>query len=191
MSAGNGPNAKFKDGYREGNKVYNGMGDLQHCQGDCDSDWDCAWGHVCVQREGFEPMAEYGCLGAGTMYEDYCVYGEYISKSITGGLPPAVMWRNDGEHKRLGGDGSDYTLGKCEGDCDSDDDCAKGLVCFFRDATDSPSVADADRVFPIDAPLQFTTNSGKKVGCSLNGENDVDYCVPENWLSGLAKASGK
>lgn len=41
-----------------------------------------------------------------------------------------IVWRGqDGEPK------SAYPLGHCEGDCDSDSDCAPGLVCFERDGS--------------------------------------------------------
>jgi hypothetical protein len=48
-------------------------------------------------------------------------------------------------------------LGECEGDCDNDNQCAEGLVCFSRDSS--------DQVPP---------------GCKAGGEGDVsthDYCV--------------
>jgi hypothetical protein len=48
-----------------------------------------------------------------------------------------------------------YPLGACEGDCDSDDHCSSGLVCFQR---------DGNTAVP---------------GCSGNGETNNDYCVAD------------
>ena len=53
-----------------------------------------------------------------------------------------------------GSPGSAFPLGKCEGDCDSDDDCQSGLVCFQRDFND---------IVP---------------GCSGDvSNNNYDYCI--------------
>ena len=44
------------------------------CEGDCDVDSDCAHGHRCFQRDGFEHVP--GCIGGGSddLFEiDYCI----------------------------------------------------------------------------------------------------------------------
>ena len=61
--------------------------------------------------------------------------------------------------KRVGNDGKpeqEYPLGTCLGDCDNDDECQEGLICYQRDANQ-------------EVP-----------GCS-GGEtsnNHIDYCIP-------------
>jgi len=98
---------------------------LKKCQSDCDSDSDCASGLVCKQRAGNEPVP--GCSGNATDYSDYCIVPEVIQSE---------------------------TLGLCRGDCDSDSECDKGLICLQRD-------------------------SGQPVpGCkNLDLNNANDYCV--------------
>ena len=59
-------------------------------------------------------------------------------------------------------------LGLCEGDCDSDADCASGLSCFQRDGT---------------TPVP---------GCSGEGINDWDYCIevePQSFRTGSCPAT--
>jgi hypothetical protein len=43
---------------------------LQKCQGDCDSDYECANGLKCLQRLNTEPIP--GCAGLGISGKDYC-----------------------------------------------------------------------------------------------------------------------
>ena len=43
---------------------------LGECQGDCDSNADCATGLTCMQRNGVEPVP--GCVGLGDSGSDYC-----------------------------------------------------------------------------------------------------------------------
>ena len=60
---------------------------------------------------------------------------------------------------------TNFPLGLCEGDCDKDDDCQDGLVCFQRDEFE-------------DVP-----------GCIGGRENDsrTDYCVPKSSSPSLAQ----
>lgn len=55
------------------------------CQGDCDSDADCADGLICFQRYGFEEVP--GCLGAGSMVDssstDICIPSPYVNYKYT------------------------------------------------------------------------------------------------------------
>jgi hypothetical protein len=41
------------------------------CEGDCDSDAECAPGLKCMQRTGDEAVP--GCSGPGNPGEDYCI----------------------------------------------------------------------------------------------------------------------
>ena len=102
---------------------------LQLCEGDCDSHIDCAPGLKCFLRYDFTPVP--GCSGTGVGGWDYCIFPEL--NSVEG---------NPTE-----------TLQLCEGDCNTDDDCAPGLKCFQRDALESVP------------------------GCSGTGAYNVDYCV--------------
>lgn len=82
---------------------------LQECQGDCDGDSDCAPGLLCLDRTGIQPIP--GCLGDGTSGKDYCY----------------VPWTT-GETLTIVGDNNNpisvFPLKACQGDCDSDNDCA-------------------------------------------------------------------
>jgi hypothetical protein len=86
---------------------------LQVCEGDCDSDADCADHLKCFNRGGLEPVP--GCSGTGINNYDYCVYPELNSIAVS----------------------PTETLQVCEGDCDRDSDCAPGLKCFQRSALEA------------------------------------------------------
>ena len=89
-----------------------------------------------------------------------------LSMPSTGALTPAPTPAKTGEDGGVGtpaegelvnvgdeGEPADaFPLGRCEGDCDEDDDCAEDLVCFKRD--------DFEEVY----------------GCSGAGESGTDYC---------------
>ena len=110
------------------------------CQGDCDKDSDCAGGLVCFQRSGKTNVP--GCWGTTTNNWDYC-----IAPTVSA---PAL----DESLGNLNGRAIPGQYGLCQGDCDKDSDCARGLKCFQR--------------------------SGKTnvPGCSGTGTKDwVDYCV--------------
>jgi transforming growth factor-beta-induced protein len=113
-------------------------GFLGECQGDCDVDEDCEGGLVCFQRDGGEPVP--GCLGGDddNSRTDYCVLNNHLQQVGNNKHPSSA-----------------YPLGECQGDCDADEECDGGLVCFQRDGGD-----------PVP-------------GC-LGGEDDnsrTDYCV--------------
>jgi len=109
---------------------------LGKCQGDCDSNDDCAGELICFQRDGFTAIP--GCIGTGTPHFDYCVYPQ----GPNGGTSLASFGANPTQ-----------TLGKCEGDCDSNSDCASGLLCHQRDGTSAVP------------------------GCTGTGTSYHDYCI--------------
>jgi Leucine-rich repeat (LRR) protein len=90
---------------------------LQECQGDCDSDWQCDYGLNCFKRWDDKPIP--GCEGAGGASDIYSVDYCYIP-------PPGtlVIVQNVTANSTK--------AGKCEGDCESDDDCVSGLKCYER-----------------------------------------------------------
>ena len=109
---------------------------LKECQGDCDSDRDCAPGLKCYERSGNEPVP--GCTGKARRAYDYCIPKETFLKHV--GVDPRRK------------------LQKCEGDCDSDRDCAAGLKCYQRGAG---------------------TRNGSVPGCAGRPKSHWDYCVPK------------
>lgn len=113
-------------------------GKLDICEGDCDNDAGCAGKLRCFQRDGYTTPP--GCDGLGTEGYDYCYDPEAL------GHPDLVKVGVNPKKKKL-------PLDICAGDCDSDDDCKEGLVCFQRDGV-------------ITVP-----------GCVGWGDKDWDYCV--------------
>ncbi|KAL3935709.1 MAG: hypothetical protein SGBAC_008824 [Bacillariaceae sp.] len=94
---------------------------LVECQGDCDDDSDCEFGLICFQRD-IETVDVPGCLGdaatVGDGFDDFCIKPQTDDTLVIvgdEGIPA-----------------SSFPLGKCQGDCDIDDDCAEGLSCFDR-----------------------------------------------------------
>jgi hypothetical protein len=106
---------------------------LGECEGDCDSNDECGDGLLCFFRNGLEPVP--GCSGTGVSGRDYCYVG-------TLGL--VIVGEN--------GIGDSFPLGECEGDCDTDEECGEGLLCFERDGTEAVP------------------------GCSGTGVSGKDYC---------------
>ena len=78
---------------------------LQHCQGDCDSDSDCAVNLVCFERNSGQAVP--GCSGTPEGDKDYCTRKE--------DLPPELTDTGD-NYDPVGA----FPLGRCEGDCDGD-----------------------------------------------------------------------
>ena len=109
---------------------------LQLCEGDCDTDLQCADGLMCFQRNGFTPVP--GCLGSGKQDYDYCIKKQ-----------PTNMLKDYGASAHV----NHSPLQLCEGDCDTDSQCADGLICFQRDGLASVP------------------------GCLGSGKKDYDYCT--------------
>lgn len=85
---------------------------LQECEGDCDNNDDCSGDLQCF-HDGIPP----GCEGAAeNSAADYCYDPDENNLD-------QVSW--------LGWSPASG-LQKCEGDCDSDNDCSDGLQCFHN-----------------------------------------------------------
>lgn len=91
------------------------------CKGDCDHDGHCADGGVslvCFDRSGTTPVP--GCQGDGQSSKDYCYRVEDAPSNH-------LLYKGE----------SEFPLGECHGDCDSDSDCAVGLECSERGGTEA------------------------------------------------------
>jgi len=102
-----------------------GPGELQRCEGDCNSDSQCGSGLRCFQRLSGDKSDVPGCEGTPKEGWDYCIRSnELLSTGYT----------SDGKTPGPG------ELQHCEGDCDSDSECGSGLICLQRNEGDSPVV---------------------------------------------------
>eukprot|EP00934_Nitzschia_sp_Nitz4_P005076 Nitzschia sp. Nitz4//NODE_293_length_29386_cov_71.949235//2837//4960//NITZ4_additional_000031-RA//-1//CDS//3329531815//5066//frame0 len=102
---------------------------LGECEGDCDTDDDCEGNLMCFQRERYDSVP--GCRGGSEMWShaDVCIVPPTASPSV----PPSSLPGSDTLYAYSGTPPeSAFPLPRCTGDCDSDDDCGPGLVCFFR-----------------------------------------------------------
>eukprot|EP00980_Cylindrotheca_fusiformis_P000752 scaffold175_cov153-Cylindrotheca_fusiformis.AAC.4 len=143
---------------------------LGRCEGDCDDDDDCEGGLVCFQRDANESVP--GCSGGGkdNSRTDYCVRSTESppptndpspnptpAPTLSQGTPPPTPAPTPGptHHILPLKITQSFPLGRCEGDCDDDDDCEGGLICFQRDENESVP------------------------GCSGGGKDNsrTDYCV--------------
>lgn len=102
-------------------------GGLSRCQGDCNSDEDCAAGLVCwydFDGSGNVP----GCTGTAQPDAEYCVDPDDVEFVMPGSV-------DDASNKNVNAAGpwllETGLLNRCEGDCDYDEDCAEGLVCWY------------------------------------------------------------
>merc|ERR1712147_401574 len=128
-----------------GINAHNRAGTLKLCQGDCDNDSHCDKGLKCFQRSGTTKVP--GCTGKGVTNHDYCI--KPTPKKTTPKKPskPAIKDFGANAHSRPG------TLKLCQGDCDQDSQCDKGLKCFQRSGTTAVP------------------------GCTGKGVNHHDYCI--------------
>lgn len=124
------------------------------CEGDCDSDADCASGLYCFQRSGSEEAP--GCSGNGGLTDvsgkDICVPIGTTPSPVQS--PTSYVFR-DSLTLRSEACSASNPCDKCEGSCMQDSDCDQGLKCFLRTAGE-----------PI-------------VGCVTGGSGDVsgtNYC---------------
>jgi len=94
------------------------------CQGDCNLDTDC-WGHlVCYQRGSTSPGPP-GCTGTPNSAWDYCI-------------DPNELY--DGGTSYCS---TTFPCGRCQGDCDSNSECAGSLICPQRNTGDpTPSTCE-------------------------------------------------
>eukprot|EP00581_Thalassiosira_minuscula_P007911 CAMPEP_0183711846 /NCGR_PEP_ID=MMETSP0737-20130205/7213_1 /TAXON_ID=385413 /ORGANISM="Thalassiosira miniscula, Strain CCMP1093" /LENGTH=546 /DNA_ID=CAMNT_0025940413 /DNA_START=116 /DNA_END=1756 /DNA_ORIENTATION=+ len=111
----------------------------ERCQGACSSHEDCDEGLYCYNRRGYDYIP--GCEGPGKPSVNYCY------NPLSDGLTEDKMLSSKDEecYKK-------DRCGQCRGDCDTDDDCEKDLVCFRR-------------YFIELVP-----------GCAGQGEDGMDYC---------------
>ena len=144
-------------------------GNLQKCEGDCDSDRECSGDLLCLQRNKDSIRSVVGCGGSALGGLDYCV----DKRDFPAELHPHISKKADDDKNNIFGRpyvsrpppgmeltssrgkltkvcsqtrGSCGKLEACEGDCDKDGDCAKGLVCLSRRKRDSRKVPSCDGV---------------------------------------------
>lgn len=122
---------------------------LQLCQGDCDLTDDCASGLICHRRDSNDPAP--GCIGGeeDDGSSDYCVFDPFgPGYNVPTDSPTSFPTKTDGPTISsllpkaavdFGGTPplTAFPLERCQGDCDVDDNCAKGLICFQRDANEA------------------------------------------------------
>jgi hypothetical protein len=135
---------------------------LDHCESDCDVDSDCGTGLICFEHASSQLVP--GCPSVGELdlsVSDYCIYATDLNPPTPSPVPPATYNANTVPTTELVFVGNDPPgrLGPCEGDCDSDEDCGDGLICFQREHGD-----------PVP-------------GCPGVDLSKTDYCIPlENRL---------
>jgi len=133
------------------------------CEGDCDSDEQCKGDLKCFMRDGeSDELSVPGCSGSVQGTKDYC-YDPSLSASNTtssqsgpsGGIATssASTSQSGGPELRVPGCSKASPCGLCEGDCDTDDDCAGNLICSLKDGP------------------------GSVVGCLGYDKSRTDFCV--------------
>jgi hypothetical protein len=89
---------------------------LGECEGDCDSDSDCAGAMTCYKRQGTESVP--GCSGSGRSGADYCHYPRSYSSGSNnnGGRNNSGGSNNSGNNSGSGSSGSAETIFYVMGD---------------------------------------------------------------------------
>ena len=129
---------------------------LGECEGDCDSDEDCEEGLYCFFKDS-DTTSVPGCSGSDTSRTDYCIKRTETSPTFSRPVPILFVFPENPP------DISNLPLQRCQGDCDSDSDCAEGLVCYQR-------------------PPHRTTIPG----CEGISTTRTDFCVDLDWRNAPA-----
>ena len=111
-------------------------GKIGRCQGDCDNDRQCQPGLKCKQRNWGRDKTITGCEGTAIRNWDYC-YEPVSSHSTT------LRHYTHSAHKY-------GKIGQCKGDCDSDAQCMKGLLCKQRHRWESKTITGCKGVAKAD-----------------------------------------
>jgi len=101
---------------------------LDECEGDCDSDNSCAgdlrcWFLGTLSTDNVPPGCHGTPANTDIYYHDYCYDPEKRIEYVSEGLDPCT---------------SPGCLNECEGDCDTDSDCAGDLVCWQLSTSTDP-----------------------------------------------------
>ena len=141
---------------------------LDVCQADCDTNADCQGDMICFQRRGDEHVP--GCNNDGIFglangiltlpTEDFCI------------PEPPNMLKFTGDEEVNG------FYNECEGDCDSNSDCAGNLSCFQRDGREPVpgcyGLGTSGRDYCYDEAkytLQYVGNNPE-----VSSANPIDVC---------------
>ena len=105
---------------------------LGPCEGDCDSDEDCNEGLYCFTKD-LSVTSVPGCVGFDMSRTDFCTYKNQASSnsSYTATFPLLFAYEENPPNI------SSLPLQNCQGDCDSNTDCADGLICYERPANET------------------------------------------------------
>jgi len=145
------------------------MKKLGQCEGDCNSDEDCAEGLYCFIRNG-DMTSVPGCEGFDNSRTDFCTRvssfeGHNDKRVPTNNVAPPPMLFVFPENPP---NPWDLPLKACQGDCDTDSDCADGLICYTR-------------------PRGRTSIPG----CSGISSSRTDFCVNPFAIPSLASAPSR
>jgi hypothetical protein len=143
-------------------------GECTMCQGDCNSDDDCAEGLKCFSRGSGEVTAVPGCVSGGEgdlAGMDYCYLPEPPTTTSTTTTEAATTTTTTEDPAEplpelnfVRECTADLPCNACEGDCDDNSQCAEGLMCFSR----------------VQGSVLFVP------GCVGTGIAGMDYCYDPN-----------
>ena len=154
------------------------------CQGNCDSDDECGEGLVCYQRKGNDQKIPGCSRGSPISNVDYCIRKRDMDETPKPTNKPSIFMADEptphptahhvaqpsseiGDHSNVlrevakPGNDDDDKLGRCQGDCSSNDDCIGDLKCYKR--KDFAPGGNDGRLESVP-------------GCIGHGEWKYDYC---------------
>ena len=125
------------------------------CQGDCDNDHECGEGLICYQRKGNDQKIPGCSRGSPIGDVDYCIRKGDMDETPKPTNEPSIFMADEptphptahhvaqpsseiGDHSNVlrevakPGNDDDNKLGRCQGDCSSNDDCIGDLKCYKR-----------------------------------------------------------
>jgi hypothetical protein len=136
------------------------------CEGDCDIDEDCADGLFCFMKEAGVATVP-GCDGFDTSRTDYCILNTH--KTLANSAEPPILFAYLENPPNI----TNLPLQLCQGDCDSDADCADGLICYEKPSTEilvpgcsGISITRTDFCIDPNALIADTSMSSKKPSVS-------------------------
>jgi len=135
---------------------------LAACNGECDTDAQCATGLKCFQRSNGEGIP--GCDAANAPKDwDYCYDPRWT---------PTPLKKVSG-----GNSGSAKNLATCTGECDNDGQCAPGLKCFQRSKGEAIPGCDVSTAPTGDWDYCYNPNFGKAAPLVKVGKSNDDNAI--------------
>ena len=166
----------------------------KECEGDCNTDGDCEGDLICFQKtsDASAPTPVPGCTGDASHVNHATGTSMDVCIKPWPSNAPTLPWVN------LGGT-PPRKMGRCEGDCDSHDDCEGHLVCHQRygSTEKTPGCSGGSMASGYDVcmdpviPVQLTLGLTEQMQWSKVFDGECTSGSEYNMYKGCGSSSGR